>query len=87
MPLTVNACSWGDDEDFSILVDALKSYDAQVASSASSSASTNRKSSARSSSLPELIVLITGRGSRRDYYMQLFRDANYRYNIDRVVST
>jgi hypothetical protein len=58
-------CSWGDDEDFSLLLDALKSYDVLA-----------RK---RTSKLPNILMLITGRGARRDYYMNLFEREKFEY--------
>ncbi|KAJ6626999.1 mannosyltransferase [Mycena sp. CBHHK59/15] len=54
--LLVSSTSWTPDEDFSILLAALKKYDARA------TASNGR--------LPKLLVLITGKGPLREMYMK-----------------
>jgi len=53
--LVVSSTSWTADEDFSVLLDALRSYSASATSS--------------HPQLPELIVVITGKGPQKDFYL------------------
>ncbi|KAF7845829.1 hypothetical protein BT93_L0423 [Corymbia citriodora subsp. variegata] len=53
--LIVSSTSWTADEDFSVLLDALCTYSAKAISD--------------SPQLPELLVVITGRGPLKDYYL------------------
>jgi len=62
-PLLIVSCtSWTPDEDFGILLDALKEYEkhAIIANAASSSPS----------SLPKILVVITGKGPQKNYYKE-----------------
>jgi len=53
--LIVSSTSWTPDEDFSLLLDALVRYSELATSS--------------HPHLPELLVIITGKGSQKDYYL------------------
>lgn len=52
----VSSTSWTEDEDFSILLNALKKYDESKA--------------ADNKNLPDLICAITGKGPMKDYYLK-----------------
>jgi len=52
--LVVSSTSWTADEDFSLFLDALSSYSASATSTLSQ--------------LPELVVVITGKGPQKQYY-------------------
>jgi beta-1,4-mannosyltransferase len=61
----VSSTSWTPDEDFSILLDALRVYNRRaenLAHKASSSSSSTGK-------LPKLLVIVTGKGPLREKYM------------------
>ena len=58
--LVVSSTSWTADEDFGILLDALCSYSASATSS--------------HPQLPELIVVITGKGPLKQYYLDKVKD-------------
>lgn len=60
--LLVSSTSWTEDEDFSILVAALKQYDSQAALQ----------------NLPRVYLVITGKGPLKQKYMQEFRNAALR---------
>uniref|UniRef100_L7M2L6 Beta-1,4-mannosyltransferase n=1 Tax=Rhipicephalus pulchellus TaxID=72859 RepID=L7M2L6_RHIPC len=57
--LIVSSTSWTEDEDFSVLLDALKMYDA--------------RKEAGDSGLPDLFCVITGKGPQKEYYLSLIR--------------
>ncbi|KAJ2365046.1 mannosyltransferase [Coemansia sp. RSA 2610] len=61
--LLVSSTSWTADEDFSILLAALKLYDAAATSQVVAR-------SAGTAALPPLAVLITGKGPQREHYEQ-----------------
>lgn len=54
--LVISSTSWTTDEDFSMLLDSLCDYSAAARST--------------HSQLPELLVIITGKGPRKDFYLQ-----------------
>ena len=58
--LLVSSTSWTADEDFGLLLDALSSYSASATSS--------------HPQLPELVVVITGKGPQKQHYLQKIRD-------------
>ncbi|XP_054923879.2 chitobiosyldiphosphodolichol beta-mannosyltransferase [Dermacentor andersoni] len=57
--LIVSSTSWTEDEDFSVLLDALKEY------------STRKEQG--DSGLPDLFCIITGKGPQKDHYLSLIR--------------
>lgn len=59
--------SWGDDEDFGLLVDALAQYDA--------------KFSKTSAHWPRLLVLITGRGAQVNRVWRLLKQKRERKEL------
>jgi len=58
--LVVSSTSWTPDEDFSILLEALGLYEKRAMQLASS----------HSTSLPKLLVIVTGKGPLREKYME-----------------
>ncbi|TFK40930.1 beta-1,4-mannosyltransferase [Crucibulum laeve] len=58
--LLVSSTSWTPDEDFSILLEAIKIYEERA----------EELSSEASKSLPKLLVVVTGKGPMRDKYME-----------------
>ncbi|KJH44405.1 glycosyltransferase, group 1 family protein [Dictyocaulus viviparus] len=62
--LAISSTSWTPDEDFQILLDALKKYNDVAKINRSSSPATR---------LPVIVFLITGRGPLKDYYMEKIR--------------
>lgn len=56
--LVVSSTSWTPDEDFGILLDAAEAYDAATAGRTNSS-----------STYPDVVFVITGRGPQRDMYL------------------
>ncbi|KAG8982260.1 mannosyltransferase [Tulasnella sp. 427] len=58
--LLISSTSWTEDEDFGILIQALKQYEME--------ARTRSKSEQRS--LPRLLMVVTGKGPLRDSYMR-----------------
>lgn len=58
--LIVSSTSWTEDEDFSVLLDALKKYDVCK--------------EAGDSGLPDLFCVITGKGPQKEYYLSLIRN-------------
>lgn len=63
--LLVSSTSWTEDEDFSILVEALQSYEDAAA--------------AVESSLPELVCVITGKGPLKAHYCDVIREHQWRH--------
>jgi beta-1,4-mannosyltransferase len=61
----ISSTSWTIDEDFSILLDALKQYD-------------NIQSP--KSNPQHLVVIITGKGPLKEHYEELFESAGYRHS-------
>lgn len=59
--LIVSSTSWTEDEDFSVLLDALKQYDV--------------RKEAGDSGLPDLFCIITGKGPQKAYYLPLIRNS------------
>jgi beta-1,4-mannosyltransferase len=60
--IIVSSTSWTEDEDFSILIDALSAYELAA-----------RKSSlvANTEALPRILVVVTGKGHLKEYYMEM----------------
>jgi len=68
--LIVSSTSWTADEDFSLLLDALVAY--------SSSAATQRD-------LPNLLVIITGKGPHKDHYLSQLKKLNQHKKLEHVL--
>ncbi|KAI6188618.1 Chitobiosyldiphosphodolichol beta-mannosyltransferase [Aphelenchoides besseyi] len=68
--LLVSSTSWTEDEDFGILLDALKEYEktAEIQNACSDKII-----------LPKLFVIITGKGPQRDYYMDKISHMRMKY--------
>ncbi|KAI9336010.1 glycosyl transferases group 1-domain-containing protein [Zopfochytrium polystomum] len=65
--LVVSSTSWTEDEDFSLLLSAAVQYDARVEVEADVAAATADDGHRR---LPELVIVITGKGPLRDRYVR-----------------
>lgn len=59
----VSSTSWTEDEDFSILVEALQAYE--------ESANSGKR-------LPDLVCIITGKGPLKDHYLGVIRDHDWK---------
>ncbi|XP_077490801.1 ALG1, chitobiosyldiphosphodolichol beta-mannosyltransferase [Amblyomma americanum] len=57
--LIVSSTSWTEDEDFSVLLEALKEY--------------NARKEQGDSALPDLFCVITGKGPQKEHYLSLIR--------------
>lgn len=64
--LLVSSTSWTEDEDFSYLLDAVVEYDKQVEEKANSS-------------LPPLLLVITGRGPQKEMYEAKIRQLQMKH--------
>ncbi|KAK5168982.1 mannosyltransferase [Saxophila tyrrhenica] len=70
--LLVSSTSWTADEDFALLLDALVGYSAAVA---------------EDSNLPRALVIITGKGPLKEYYLKRIRELNQENKLSSVVVT
>ena len=70
--LVVSSTSWTSDEDFSILLDALVEYSAQVT---------------KDKSLPRVRAVITGKGPGKEHYLQKIRLLNQENRLSNVIIT
>jgi beta-1,4-mannosyltransferase len=61
--LLVSSTSWTEDEDFGILLDALKDYERQAQQ-------LNNDSLSEKDILPKILVVITGKGPQKEMYME-----------------
>lgn len=68
--LVVSSTSWTADEDFSVLLDALSIYSASATSD--------------SPHLPELLVVITGKGPLRDHYRKKIDQMHVKQELEMV---
>ncbi|WKX99128.1 hypothetical protein Q1695_014196 [Nippostrongylus brasiliensis] len=68
--LMISSTSWTPDEDFQILLDAVKKYNDVAAINRSSTPATR---------LPTIVLVITGRGPLKDYYMEKIQRMKMEY--------
>ncbi|KAH6643999.1 beta-1,4-mannosyltransferas-like protein [Boeremia exigua] len=68
--LIVSSTSWTADEDFSILLDALCAYSAQVTANPG---------------LPNILAIITGKGPQKEHYLAKIRVLNQEKKLSNVV--
>jgi len=68
--VVVSSTSWTADEDFSVLLDALRSYSASATSDAPH--------------LPELLVIITGKGPLKQYYLEKVNELEATQQLEMV---
>jgi beta-1,4-mannosyltransferase len=68
--LIVSSTSWTADEDFSLLLDALSAYSAQVTSK---------------TQLPKILAIITGKGPQKEHYLAKIRTMNQEKKLSNVV--
>lgn len=61
--LVVSSTSWTEDEDFGILLEALKIYEYRARE-------INGKAGETGARLPKMVMLVTGRGDLREEYMR-----------------
>lgn len=64
--ILVSSTSWTPDEDFSILFEALEKYESHC-------------HTMPSSSLPDLVCVITGRGPQKEYYRELIQNQEWQH--------
>ena len=62
--ILVSSTSWTEDEDFSILIEALQSYEEAV----------NQRED-----LPQLVCVITGKGPLKQYYCDVIKDQDWKH--------
>jgi len=74
----VSSTSWTPDEDFGILLDALKIYE-ERASIVNANQSDGRK-------LPKLLMAVTGKGPQREEYMARVNKLQKSWNWVRCIS-
>ena len=74
--LVVSSTSWTQDEDFGILLDALKKYELRA----------REINSKEGDKLPKLLVAVTGKGPERDRYMGEVRELEKEWNWVRCIS-
>jgi len=70
--LVVSSTSWTADEDFSLLLDALVAYS---------------KRTGTQTEMPKILVIITGKGPRKEHYLQRIKTLNREEMLSRVVIT
>lgn len=63
--VVISSTSWTEDEDFSILLEALKFYE-------------GKKSSKAGKDLPPLLCIITGKGPLKEHYKQIIRQLEFK---------
>ena len=64
--LLISSTSWTEDEDFGLLLDALKQYDLIAKEQ-------------QSSNLPKLVCAITGKGPMKDHYKCIITQTTFDY--------
>ncbi|XP_008214312.2 chitobiosyldiphosphodolichol beta-mannosyltransferase isoform X2 [Nasonia vitripennis] len=64
--LVVSSTSWTEDEDFSILLDALSDYETECETS-------------KNIKFPDLICVITGKGPLKDFYKAIIEKKNWKH--------
>lgn len=64
--VVISSTSWTEDEDFSILLDALKFYE-------------GKKSSKVGKDLPPLLCIITGKGPLKEHYKSIIKKLQFKY--------
>ena len=62
--LLVSSTSWTPDEDFSILLEALKELHKKI------------KAKSKSDTFPKVLVVVTGKGPQKSYYLPLLKEFN-----------
>ncbi|KAI5821302.1 glycosyl transferases group 1-domain-containing protein [Pyronema omphalodes] len=67
MKLIVSSTSWSADEDFGIFLDALLEYDRRASA----------ENFLRPSSVPDVLVVITGKGPQKEMYLQRIQDMEF----------
>jgi beta-1,4-mannosyltransferase len=72
--MVLSSTSWTEDEDFSILLDAFKKYDAAVCSTG-----------CKTSRQPDLSVFITGRGPLLNHYRRIMSELKFHHVSIRTV--
>lgn len=76
--VVVSSTSWTPDEDFSILLDAAVRYD-EIASAQSGSAAGGGGGGHGDVALPDLLLLITGKGPQKDMYLAKIAGMSFRH--------
>lgn len=68
--VVVSSTSWSADEDFSVLLEALRSYSTSATSD--------------SPYLPELLVIITGKGPLKEHYLEKIKELDAKQELEMV---
>nr|CAB3221163.1 chitobiosyldiphosphodolichol beta-mannosyltransferase-like [Phallusia mammillata] len=63
--LIISSTSWTDDEDFSVLLNALQMYEDHVCS--------------ENADLPDILCAITGKGPNKSYYQKIIASKNWKH--------
>ena len=77
--LVISSTSWTADEDFFPLLVALDAYEASASASSPSASVQSTDTHARASSLPPLLVLITGKGPLRAPFERAIRQRSFQH--------
>jgi beta-1,4-mannosyltransferase len=77
--LVMSSTSWTDDEDFGLLISALEGYELRARDANASSDFTGY-------SLPKILMVITGKGPLKEYYMNKVGEKQQEWRFVKCVS-
>ncbi|KAF9535784.1 beta-1,4-mannosyltransferase [Crepidotus variabilis] len=83
--LLVSSTSWTPDEDFGILLEALKVYEMRSEELASGMQDSDNDGPTSEGSLPKLLVIITGKGPLKEKYMTEVEKLQQKWNWVRCI--
>ena len=75
--VVVSGTSWTEDEDFDILLNAAVALDAAIAASRSGNSDSSNDNSG--AALPDVLIVVTGRGPRKAHFVAAFAAARLRH--------
>jgi beta-1,4-mannosyltransferase len=79
--LLVSSTSWTPDEDFSVLLEALEKLHALITLECEVDASTSS-----SSSFPNILVVVTGKGPQKEYFLPLLHQFNKQHQYIKIIT-
>lgn len=79
--LIVSSTSWTPDEDFSVLLEALEKLHALITREYEVDASTSS-----SSSFPNILVVVTGKGPQKEYFLPLLHQFNEQHQYIKIIT-